>query len=471
MLLPRRLCPHKLACEYEHFFNPSYASLSGFRGMTLSTLDRLTERLVSRLFFYGWAIVSITFATAMITAGIGGYGLSFFIIPMSEEFGISRIEFSAISAFRLALLPVMPLLGFLVDKKHGPRLLITIGSIIAGVALLLTSRVSNIWQFYIIYGVVFGMAMNSMGGMLVGPAVISKWFIRLRGRAMAVGTMGISAGGFVIAPLAGWVIGQYGWRAGWVVLGLILLVIVAPMAALLMRRSPEDAGMQPDGDPAPVDSQHAAAAKSEYSFTLKQALRTRSLWLMVGIQSVMLVSLSPVLFHQVAYVQDKGFDLGIATTLATTLAFFAIVAKLPWGYLSERVHVRWVMAVCLTTSGLSLFIIVLADNLWMLYVYAALHGLTMGGVPTVMNVAWAVYFGRRHIGAIRGVVTPVGSIAGAFSPIYAGWAWSTDTNYDTPFTMFAVLWIIGGVLALVAATPKIPRSSAVGLERQGSASA
>ena len=106
-----------------------------------------------------------------------------------------------------------------------------------------------------------------------------------------------------------------------------------------------------------------------------------------------------------------------------------------------------------------------------LYVYAALHGLTMGGVPTVMNVAWAVYFGRRHIGAIRGVVTPVGSIAGAFSPIYAGWAWSTDTNYDTPFTMFAALGIIGGVLALVAGTPKIPRSSAVGLERQGSASA
>ena len=77
--------------------------------MTLSTLDRLTERLVSRLFFYGWAIVSITFATAMITAGIGGYGLSFFIIPMSEEFGISSTEFSAISAFRLALLPFMPM--------------------------------------------------------------------------------------------------------------------------------------------------------------------------------------------------------------------------------------------------------------------------------------------------------------------------------------------------------------------------
>ena len=440
--------------------------------MRISTLDIFVERSVSRFFFYGWAVVSITFATAMITAGIGGYGLSFFIIPMSQELGISRTEFSAISAFRLALLPFMPLLGILVDKKHGPRLMIFIGSIIAGFALLATSRINSIWQFYIIYGVVFGMAMNSMGGMLIGPAVISKWFIRLRGRAMAVGTMGISAGGFVVAPLAGWIIGQFGWRAGWVVLGLILLVVVAPMAGLLMRRSPEDTGMQPDGDSMLSDPQYvsATAVRPEYSFTLNQALRTRSLWLLVAIQSVMLVSLSPVLFHQVAYVQDKGFDLKTATTLATTLAFFAIVAKIPWGYLSERIHVRWVMALCLIPSGLSLFILVWADHLWMLYTYAALHGLTMGGVPTVMNVAWAVYFGRRHIGAIRGVVTPVGSIAGAFSPIYAGWAWSTETSYDVPFSMFAIAWIVGGVLALMATTPRIPTSKDTESEQQHSES-
>jgi MFS family permease len=397
----------------------------------------------------------------MITAGIGGYGLSFFIIPMSEELGVSRTEFSAISAFRLALLPVMPLLGMMVDKKHGPRLMIVIGSIITGLALMWTSKISTIWQFYIIYGIVFGFAMNAMGGMLVGPAVISKWFIRLRGRAMAVGTMGISAGGVVIAPLAGWVIGQHGWRAGWVVLGLILLVIVTPMAGLLMRRSPEDVGMEPDGDPQPSDSLAAGAksALSEYSFTLKQAIRTRELWMMVAIQSIMLMSLSPVLFHQVAYFQDKGIDLKTATSLATTLAFFAVVAKIPWGYFSEKVNVRWVMSLCLILSGLSLFIVVWADSLRMLYIYAALHGLTMGGVPTVMNVAWAVYFGRRHMGTIRGFVTPVGNIVGAFSPIYAGWAWSTETSYDMPFAVFAVAWILGGIVSLATKNPQIPDSA------------
>jgi len=233
------------------------------------------------------------------------------------------------------------------------------------------------------------------------------------------------------------------------------------MAGLLMRRSTEDAGMQPDGDPEPSDSSATGtkSALSEYSFTLKQAIRTRELWMMVAIQSIMLMSLSPVLFHQVEYFQDKGIDLKTATSLAITLAFFAVVAKIPWGYFSEKVNVRLVMSLCLVLSGLSLFIIVWADGLRMLYVYAALHGLTMGGVPTVMNVAWAVYFGRRHMGTIRGFVTPVGNIVGAFSPIYAGWAWSTETRYDLPFAVFAFAWIFGGIISLATKTPRIPDST------------
>ena len=134
-------------------------------------------------------------------------------------------------------------------------------------------------------------------------------------------------------------------------------------------------------------------------------------------------------------------------------------------------HVRWVMALCLISSGLSLFIIVWADSLWMLYAWATLHGLTMGGVPTVMNVAWSVYFGRRHMGAIRRLVTPVGSVVGAISPIYAGWAWSTETSYDTPFVIFSIAWIAGGVLALMAATPKIPVSTIMDSKRGRSAPA
>ena len=112
------------------------------------------------------------------------------------------------------------------------------------------------------------------------------------------------------------------------------------------------------------------------------------------------------------------------------------------------------MALCLIPSGLSLFIMVWADSLWLLYAWAALHGLTFGSASPVMNVAWAVYFGRRHMGAIRGVVTPLGSVVGALSPVYAGWAWSTENSYDIPFAVFSAIWIVGGLLALVTAAPR-----------------
>ncbi len=98
------------------------------------------ERLTGGRIFYGWSIVGIAFSASMITAGISGYGLSFFLIPMSEELGVSRAEFSTITLFRLASLPVIPLLGLLVDKKHGPRMLLTFGSILAGLTLIAKSR-------------------------------------------------------------------------------------------------------------------------------------------------------------------------------------------------------------------------------------------------------------------------------------------------------------------------------------------
>lgn len=434
--------------------------------MRIATVDHYVERLVSRRIFYGWVIVLVTFSTSMTTAGIGGSGISFFVIPMADDLGISRTAFSGISAFRLALLPVVPLLGFVVDMKHGPRLMLVCGSILSGAALILTSRVDNLWEFYIVYGIIFGLATSAMGGMLVGPSVISKWFVRMRCRAMALGTMGISAGGIVIAPLAGWVVGGFGWRPAWVVLGVLLAVMVAPAAAVFMRRSPEDAGMRPDGDPANADPTvgSAQSADGERSLTVRQALRTRTLWIMTLVQSLTFFALSPVLFHQVAYVQDKGFDLATATAVVTTLAFFSMAAKLPWGYLTERVHVRWAMGICMIPTGFSLFLMVGAHSVWMLFVFAAVHGLTMGGFLPIQNVAWTVYFGRKNIGSIRGVVTPLGTIIGAFGPIFAGWAWSAETSYDTPYALLAGAWILAGMLGMATTVPRLPTTAEPGRE-------
>ena len=426
----------------------------------MASADSIAQRLIGRRFFYGWIIVLITFSTAMTTAGISGYGLSFFIIPMSEDLGISRTEFSAIAVFRVALLPVLPFLGLLVDKKHGPRILITVGSILSGLVLMSTSLVQELWHFYLLYGVIFGLAMFTMGGQLVGPAVISKWFIRKRGRAMAIGTMGISTGGFIIAPMAGWFVGEFGWRTAWVLLGIFLMLAITPMAALFMRRQPEDIGLLPDGDS--PDSTRGGpggpggAGSIEYPWTVKEALRTRTLWIMLVVQSFGSMGLMPVIFHQVAYIQDKGFNLATATAVAATVAFFAIVAKPIWGLVTERIHVRWVIPMCVIPAGVSLFALIVAQDMTMLYVYAVFHGLTMGGWPTIANVAWASYYGRQHQGAIRGFVTPIGNVMGAASPVLGGIMWDRYGNYDLAFVVFGTAWVLAGLLMLAAVPPKPP---------------
>ena len=412
--------------------------------------------------FYGWYIVLIVFMTSMITAGIGGYGLPFFLKPMSEEMGISRTQFSTVTIFRLAALPLIPFLGSFVDKRNGSRILISFGSLIAGLILMGTSLVHELWHFYLIYGVLFSIAQYSMGGMLVGPAILAKWFIKKRGRVMAISAMGISGGGFVIAPLAGWLVSEYGWRSAWVALGIVMIVSITPISALLMKRQPEDIGLLPDGIPNFNDgttngnNRPANSQIEEYPWTRKEAIRTKAMWILLGVQTLGAMSLMPVLLHQVPYIQDKDFSLSTAATVATTLAGFAILGKLVYGFLAERFPIRYVLSASLIPAGVSLYILVVADNIVMLYCYAIFHGLSMGGWPPLMSVALASYFGRQNAGAIRGIVTPAGNIVQPFTPVLAGWMWDTLGNYNLSFTIFAVSWSLAGILILFATPPKPP---------------
>jgi len=410
-------------------------------------------------FFYGWYIVFIVFMTSLITAGIGGWGLSFFLIPMSEEFGISRTEFSAITLFRLVPLPFLPFLGSFVDKKHGARILIAGGSIAAGIILIATSQVQNVWQFYIVYGIFFSFAQFTIGGQLVGPAVLAKWFVKRRGRVMAISAIGISGGGFVISPTAGWFIENYDWRVAWIFLGILMIVSITPIGAFFMRRQPEDLGMLPDG----MSAEEAATARltpgaaiAEYSWTRSEAIRTPAMWLLLGVQTFGGIALMPTLFHQVSYIQDKGFALSEATTIAFTTAAFAILGKLVYGFLAEKIHIRWALICCLIPSGISLALLVMAGNMELLYVYAVTHGLTMGGWAPLMNVVWAVYYGRQHLGAIRGLVTPVGNIFGAITPMWCAWMYDRIGSYDLPFSALAASWVVGGIIMFFATPPKPP---------------
>ena len=392
----------------------------------------------------------------MINAGTGSYALGFFIVPMGEELGISRLQFSVIPLFKLITIPILPFLGILVDRNNGARVLVALGSLIGGIALAATSLVENIWQFYITYGVLYGLGTAAMGSQLVGPSLISKWFVQKRGRAMAIGTMGISAGGVIIAPIAGLTISGMGWRSGWLALSIVTILAIVPAAILFIRRSPEDVDLLPDGEKSTCPLSPITYEREIISWTLSQSLKSRAFWVFALVQALGICGLVPVLFHEIAYIQDKGFQTEYATMVAWTLALSALVSKLPFGFLSEKMDVRKVLALCLIPAGLSTFLIIPAESLLALILWGTVHGFFMGGFPTIMGVALPTYFGRQHMGSIRGVISPIIIIVSSFSPLLGGILWNEESSYKSAFVVFGAAWIIGGLLPFTLGKPKPP---------------
>ena len=421
----------------------------------MTRLDTWLERLGNRWFFYGWLIVFSSFISSMINAGTGSYALGFFIIPMGEDIGISRTQFSVIPLFKLAAIPILPLLGLLVDRRHGGRIIVSVGSLVGGTALALTSQIDKVWQFYMLYGIIYGFGTAAMGSQLVGPSLMAKWFVRLRGRAMAIGTMGISAGGVVVAPVAGLAISTLGWRAAWVVLGMMAIFAIVPVSSLFLRRSPEDIGLLPDGNTCDSDGEDTEENEVS-SWTLKQSIRNAQFWILLLIQCLGLSGLVVVLFHEVAYIQDKGLTIQSATLVATLLATSAMISKLPFGYLAEKMDIRRVLAFCLIPAGLSTYMIIPIESAWILVIWGITHGFFMGGFPTLTNVALPEYFGRQYMGSIRGVIAPITMIVSALSPLIAGILWEESYSYSVAFFLFGSAWITGGLLTFTLSKPKDP---------------
>ena len=222
--------------------------------------------------YYGWTIVWTLAVTETVTWGILFYAFSVFLVPMQRELGWSPPQITG--AYSLALLVAMALsvpLGRWLDRA-GPRLPMTIGSVLGTVLLLAWSRVESLPAFYLIWA---GMGV-AMALALYEPAfaVISTWFARGRSRALLILTTVAGFASTIFLPLAGWLTERFGWREALVALAVILGVLTIPAHALILRRRPEDLGLLPDGEAPALDRPLQVAE----GVTMARALRDPAYW-------------------------------------------------------------------------------------------------------------------------------------------------------------------------------------------------
>jgi MFS family permease len=408
--------------------------------------------------YYGWVIVATMSVVTMAQTAEFNPVLGVFLKPMTEEFGWSRSEFTGAIAIGticggLAAMVVGPLLD-----RFGPRWVLFFGFLAMGGTIAGLAGVDRLWQFYILMAssriLVSGVISIATG------VVISKWFIRRRGRAMALATTGTRIGNALMPLYVQTVLGLFGWRSAALALGAFTWAITLLPTSLLLRRQPEDMGLLPDGD-SPRDAAGRQAADGtarvdsppEASFTLREALRTRAFYLVLFVTASLFFIGAGVNFNLFPYLTDQGISPSAAVTVISTWSLVSAVGGLAMGVIAERVHVRIVMSGAIFLVGLGIFILSIADSLGTAYLFALVHGLTFGGIPMLQQLVWADYFGRRSQGAIRGFVTPVQMTANAFGPLTAAFVFDQLGSYVPIFRVYILIYVVASVAIFLAKPP------------------
>ena len=274
-----------------------------------------------------------------------------------------------------------------------------------------------------------------------------------RGRAIGIAAIGISSSGVVFIQVAHNLIELYDWRFTLVVIGLLIWGVAFLPVVLFVRRRPEDMGLLPDGITV-EESEADTDLELEDVWTLKEALRTKALWLLLTGFNITGLALSGVFIHFYPFIEFKGFSGDVAANAMTVFAFCCAIVKIPWGLLAERFEVRYCITACYLGCALSLLILLNTNSLFFVFMYAIVYGIALGGDMVLRELIWANYFGRTFLGTIRGVVMPINLISMAGGPLFAAWLRDLTGSYQLPYSIFVITAITGTVFLFAAKPPK-----------------
>lgn len=425
-----------------------------FLVMTLRTASRsLPQMLARRLpFFYGWTILGSVCCAGFARAGGAVAPLSVFVEPMTRHFGWSRAALSgAVSLGGVLAALSAPALGRVLDR-HGARAVLCGAVLCTGLADLGLSLTNSLLMFYVLFCIARGCFGGPFDLGIYGA--VNNWFVARRTFATAIATAAQMAGLVCLPLIAEAGMRHGGWRAGWLAAGAAVLAVGLLPAWLLLVRAPEDIGLRPD-QAAPVAT-GLAAPIAEPAFTRAEALRTPAFWLLSLFTLFAYPVQAGVSLHQAPFLIERGLPPGIAAAVVSVFSLGSGVASLGFGFFPRSLPVRYALTLvgALELSGILLMLGV--HTPLHAFIAGATFGCGVGGLLTMLPIAWADYFGRRSFGAIRGLALTVQVLAQAAGPLLSGVLRDRTGSYNLSLTCFATLSGLAMVAALLGRPPSAP---------------
>ncbi len=394
----------------------------------------------------------------------GSLTFAVFVPLIAEDTGWSRALIGGAAALGgLLATGASPPVGWAIDR-FGARIVLVGGLVIVGLSTIALAWLEiHIAIFYAAMSV--GRIMFSSPLNVGAATVVGRWFVRQRGRATGLLFLSHSGGMAVFPLVATWVSFVYGWQTAWIVLGVMVYAIALAPAALLVAQRPEDVGLLPDGDP-PADAAAPAsggsvasrpsAAPAEAQWSTGQALRTPALWaLAIGTGFLFLLQ-SGTNVYQADLLRSRGIDLTLSQLSIVVNAAGTGLGSLLWGRVLDNLRVSYTYAVValMMTAALALFVV--ADTAPLAFIAAGLFGIAVAGILVVPPVAYANFFGRQSLGAIRGVTEPFTSLGQAIGAVASGLVFQFAGTYQYAFVVYAILGALTAAALLLARPPRHP---------------
>ena len=423
-------------------------------------------------FYYGWIVVGASSTVVFARMAPAITTLTVLIFPISQQLGWSRTLIAgSVSAGALASLVLSPAVGWAIDR-FGARPVLVVSVLVLGVAMISLAWATVPLTFYLAFAA--GRIVFHTSAPIGASTVAARWFIRKRGRAIGMIFLFGAIGGVVFTMVASLVVESHGLKATWIAMGLVVLVFSVAPSLLLVAERPEDIGLLPDGEPPDsTDAEKGAGAivpgsvpdspatvlpraqmtADTDSWTLGEAVRTKTFWLLVFMGFASFFVHTSIGVHMGAYFRDVGLG-ATSAALAVSLSWsVSAVGSLIWGWVTDRIDVRYAYSgMFLFQAGSTLYLIFVGGTLGG-FLASGLFGIVSAGTNVVPSVIYANYFGRPSLGRIRGL-GEVGVLLGqATGPVIAGILFDLRGGYSTIFTAFVVLALVCSLLVLKVRAP------------------
>lgn len=421
--------------------------------MAKADKEKNSQSLVDRTpFYYGWVMVSVTVIAQSMT-GVGQtYGVSVFNPSFRSSLQISLSQLTGAYMFGtlLAALP-QPYIGSLMDR-FGIRRTMTWVVVLLGLACVFISTAESLAALLIGF---FLLRLLGQGALsMLSGNIPAMWFQKQLGTVTGLISSGVSASMAAVPPLFLFLINQFGWRTAYVLLGAGVWAVLLPVLGLVFRNHPGEIGQIMDGVPDNETERAVLEDDLARSLDLKDARRTPAYWITTLSAALWAMTVTAVFFNLLPILNSQGLSDAAAAATYTTYAAASIAAQLIAGPLADESPLQYLLAGCMGLMAVSVGVLSIASSTWLAHAYACLLGISTGLIAVLGGTLWPRYYGRKHLGKIRGSVITAQVAGSSVGPFITGVVFDWSGSYQLSLWVFLGLLLPAAVAAFWAVNPR-----------------